>query len=390
MQVWVYTPKFGGGFKVVERSAAAPEEVEYGPAVTGDKGELVALIKHREHLGLAPGQPNHYQGEVTMSNTDLMIPEAANLPAYALDQAAARAEWGDLLSGMPSGAPPRIKLGGKQFLLVDASGEEIAYPMGDLVKGPDNNLYLPMFVLAARPTLQKAWYLKKYNPNAAEHDAPDCFSNDGERPDSGSPSPQCDTCAACPKNAFGSGSDNEGNASGGKACTDIKILAVIIPNYGIYSFKIPPGSFKNWAALGKKLVTAGIRPSTVKFLVGFEPLETYPVLVFQYGGIAPQQALAKLAERAASPEVADILNNRIAASTKAPKAGETKPATKTEAALDPNLEAGDLGLGDDLGLGETKAAASKGGKKPAAKKPAAQPTTAAAPSDDELAAQLGL
>ncbi|MCK5603945.1 hypothetical protein KAR91_18805, partial [Candidatus Pacearchaeota archaeon] len=93
-----------------------------------------------------------------MADTDLMIPDQAGLPDYVVDKAAAAEDWGDLLTGMPVGAPPRLKLAGKAFVMVDSAGVETPIPPGQLFIGPDQNAYLKLLVLAGRPTLQKAWY----------------------------------------------------------------------------------------------------------------------------------------------------------------------------------------------------------------------------------------
>ena len=127
---------------------------------------------------------------------EIMIPDAAELPAHIIDPELARQANEDAGAGISSGYPARIKMSGKQFVLVNGTGDETAIPMGKLFKGPDDNLYLKTVVLRAKKELQKRFYLGKYDPKA-ESTAPDCFSNDGERPDATIPNPQCDTCAGC-------------------------------------------------------------------------------------------------------------------------------------------------------------------------------------------------
>ena len=360
---------------------------------------------------------------MTTDTTDLMIPEQAGLPAYAVDQSAANNDWGDLLTGMPVGAPPRLKLNGKAFAMVDSVGIVTELPAGKMFIGPDDNAYLKLMVLAGRPQLQKAWYSKAYDPNDETHASPDCFSNNGEQPDATAPAPQCDSCANCQKNAFGSGVNQNGAATGGKACTDIKIMAVFIPNHGIFSFKIPPGSFKNWSALGKQLKSAGIRPGYVVYLVGFEPASEYPVLTFKYGGVVPEQLIPALAEKAESQETVDILTNRITAGSgsAAPKAapaeevvGETAddlglggdappPAAATTPDVDasghphdPMIHAGTKTMTADgfwkvkPGLSEELKAKAQALRSGAVSTPAESAPVSGAPSDADLAASLGL
>jgi len=276
-----------------------------------------------------------------MSQMDLMIPSKADVPAYILNPELARQANEEAAAGISTGYPARIKLSGTKFALVDGNGEEKPYPPSKMIIGPDENQYMPMVVLKAKKPLQKAWYLKKYDPNADLAQGPDCFSTDSERPDPSSPSKQSETCASCPHNAFGSGTDQNGNATKGKACSDSKILAVFVPNFGIHSFKIPPASLKNFGLYVKQLSTAGIPLGTVKTLVGFDPALSYPVVVFKFGGYLKQDHLPELERLALSPEVEEIIGGIVA------KAQALPPPPKQETKA-PVVEDDDLGL--DLGL----------------------------------------
>ena len=244
---------------------------------------------------------------------DLMIPSMAEVPSYILNPELARQANDDAAAGISTGMPPRLKLSGKQFTLVDANGDEAAFPAGKMVIGPDDNAYLPMVILRAKKPLQKTWYATAFNPGE-EGKSPDCFSTDSLRPDPSSPSPQSELCANCPHNAFGSGTDQNGNATKGKACSDTKTLAVFIPGSRkaetdpkAYMFKIPPASLKNFGMYVKQLSAAGIPLGTAKTLVAFDLAQTFPVVVFKFGGFLPQDTLPKLAEIAALPEVEDII-----------------------------------------------------------------------------------
>lgn len=248
-----------------------------------------------------------------MSNLDLMIPSMAEVPSYILNPELAKQANDDAAAGISTGMPPRLKLSGKQFTLVDANGDETAFPAGKMVIGPDDNAYLPMVILRAKKPLQKTWYATAFNPGE-EGKSPDCFSTDNVRPDPTSPSPQSELCANCPHNAFGSGTDQNGNATKGKACSDTKTLAVFIPGSRktetdpkAYMFKIPPASLKNFGMYVKQLSAAGIPLGTAKTLVAFDLAQTFPVVVFKFGGFLPQDTLSKLAEIAALPEVEDII-----------------------------------------------------------------------------------
>ena len=170
-----------------------------------------------------------------MSNA-LMIPEASEVPAYALNPELAKEMNADAASGISTGASARIKLSGKQFVLVDGNGGEKPVKAGEMTMAPDGNAYLPVAILRAKKDIQKAWYAAAFNP-AEEGNAPDCFSNDGVSPDASVTNKQCENCAQCPQNAFGSGKDQNGNATKGKACSDNKILAVFCKG-AVYKLKL--------------------------------------------------------------------------------------------------------------------------------------------------------
>jgi len=321
--------------------------------------------------------------------SEIMIPDVAELPAHILNPELARQANEDAAFGVSAGFPARIKMAGKTFMLVDGNGEETPIKAGQLFKGPDDNLYLKTVVLRAKKELQKVWYATKYNKDA-EGQAPDCFSNDGVKPDASIAAPQCDVCANCPHNAFGSAVNDSGQATGGKACSDNKILAVFLPNKGPHSLKITPGSLKNWGLYVKALTSRGIPVGNVFTLIGFVNEATYPVLTFQYGGPLPEQAVGKLAELAVSPEVEEIVTQRITAQTSAPvptkaqgnvASMEVEKKKKAEATAKTKEKAEkEAAQSDDLGLGLEDA------------KPAAEPAAQAGAelTDDEIAAELGL
>lgn len=336
-----------------------------------------------------------------MSN-DLMIPDAGSVPAHIRNAELAKRANEDAATGISTGAPPRIKVSAKQFKLVDGNGEEKSYPPASMIPGPDGNTYMPVIVLRAKRALNKTWYASKYNP-AEETEAPDCFSEDAVKPHSTIKKPQSDSCETCGCNAFGSGTDQEGNATAGKACADTKILAVFVPNHGVHSLKIPPGSLKNFGLFVKKLSGSGIPVGSIKTFVGFDMNCEYPKLDFQFGGFLEEAVMPKVEELRKSDEVNDIVgdfglmaiqssnasSDNTAAEAAAKKKAEAAAKKKAEAAAKKKAEAeaDDLGLGldtagdtgtADLGL-DTAGDAETGG--------AAEST---GPTDDELRSELGL
>jgi len=338
---------------------------------------------------------------------DLLIPDRTSIPSYILDPTLAKQANDEAAAGISTGMPPRLKLSGKQFTLVDSGGVESPFPAGKMVIGPDENAYLPMVVLRARKPLQKTWYATAFNPGE-EGKSSDCFSVDGERPDPTSLAVQSDLCATCPHNQFGSGTDQNGNATKGKACADSKLLAIFIPGSRktetdpkVYQFKIPPASLKNFGLYVKQLSAAGIPLGTAQTLVGFDPAQTFPVVIFKFGGFLPEASLPKLAEMAALPETEDIIGGfnapalpalPVTAKLQAPSLADLKiEADKADMEAAQKAEAEAAAKSKAEKAAATKAAKAKTAAEAKAKADAdAAAAAAAAQGGGELLDDLGL
>jgi len=82
------------------------------------------------------------------------------------------------------------------------------------------------------------WYSRQIT-----NDAPDCSSQDGVR---GLGDPGGD-CAACPQNAWGSGKDQEGRATRGKACAEKMALYILRAGDSVpLVLQVPPASLKSY------------------------------------------------------------------------------------------------------------------------------------------------
>lgn len=80
-----------------------------------------------------------------------------------------------------------------------------------------------VLVGVAQATAQRTFYMKAYDPNA-EATAPDCWSNDGNKPDASIKNPQGKTCETCPQNVKGSGQGST------RACRFERRVAVVLPD----------------------------------------------------------------------------------------------------------------------------------------------------------------
>ena len=311
-----------------------------------------------------------------MSSEIATIPQ--DIPAYLVNATAARAMNEDALVGISTGFPPSIRIQGSKFRIVDGNGEETVVKAAELKESE----YLDVVVLAAKREVNKVFYATAYDPNSTDAKTPDCFSIDGEKPAAGAAHKQAENCATCPNNAFGSGRNQAGQPTKGKACSDNKILAVFRQGT-VYQFKIPPASLKNWGLYVKTLSNRGVPVGNVITYIGFSDDSQFPILEFRHGGWVPEALLGKLAEKAQSQETLDITKPVGFNVAPVPPAQlpESKPAPVPPAQLP-----------------ESKPAPARRGRKPAnteESKPAntEESKPAAAPevmSDDDIAKALGL
>lgn len=82
---------------------------------------------------------------------------------------------------------------------------------------------LRVVIVGAAPQVQRTFYIKSYDPNS-EPTAPDCWTNDGQKPDASIKAPQGKNCETCPQNIKGSGQGDT------RACRFKRRLAVVLPD----------------------------------------------------------------------------------------------------------------------------------------------------------------
>jgi len=142
-----------------------------------------------------------------MSNISIFNP--ANVPAFARD-----GELSDtakaLMGGALGNATKRISIKGGVFRLV-AGGKEMA---------SIEERHLDVIVVKAAPKVSRIFYAKSYDGDNIT--GPDCFSNDGDKPDASIKAPQAETCMTCKQNIAGSGQGNS------RACRYQQRLAVML------------------------------------------------------------------------------------------------------------------------------------------------------------------
>lgn len=332
---------------------------------------------------------------------------AANPELAAINQEA--------MAGASTPMPPSIVADKGRFIKkVDGVEETLSFPDTEVYRNAgvvgQPVPQLQCVIMRAKAGKEKSWYATKYTPGQ-EAQSPDCWSDDGVKPDAGSRLKQCESCAACAQNAFGSGTNQDGTPGKGKACADRKVLAVFA-NSSVFRFACPPASLGNWDAYVRQLNTHGIPLSAVITVVGFEKGDTSYKLTFEFGGMLAEEQAQALVGKLSAPEVMEIVNPRgaqvalaapaeqkqvegnvvdldaekakKAEADKAAKAAEAKAkkdaekAAKEQAKKEAEAAAAATPPTIDLGLGGLDALA-----------PEEAPTVAAT-SDDDLIAGLGL
>jgi hypothetical protein len=301
-----------------------------------------------------------------MSN---IIPfDGDNLPAYL--KTAEASDVNNDLTAHAGGGFPVISIKGKIFTIV-RDGERTVLPNP---KDPDSAATsIEVVMLKVNKGTSKVWYAKGYT-EGSEAIKPDCFSNDGIKPDSQVDEPVSKSCAVCPNNQWGSKISEQG--SKGKACQDSVRMAVATPDRinDPYLIRVPPASIRALGELGKVLEKRGgkrLAYNMVLTKIGFVMEEATPKLTFKAVGLLDDESYKQVQEVVNTDIVAQILGTTFVPAeepdlpsisvknaeddapkvTEKPKATAEKPKAKPKAEpkVEPTVEVEvpDLNL-DDL------------------------------------------
>lgn len=143
-----------------------------------------------------------------MSNLTLF--NSSNVPAFARNNELS--ETAKALTGGTGVSTKRVSIKGGVFRLV-AGGKEVA---------SIEDRHLDVVIVRAAPKVSRIFYAGAYD--AEKIVRPECWSNDGEKPDASIEAPQHNTCMGCPQNEAGSGNGNS------RACRFQQRLAVVLAN----------------------------------------------------------------------------------------------------------------------------------------------------------------
>ena len=219
------------------------------------------------------------------------------IPAHLL-RLQSRNLAGASLQGLGSAAPPRVSIRQNRFSLLDSAGNAT----------PVNTFHLDVVVVDVNPNVSKIYFDEAYDPQASEHAAPACWSDNGEGPSAQAAKPQNDRCASCPHNQWGSDVSRV-TGKGTKACNDFKKLAVLVPGYADtpFVFHVPPASLKHLRAYGQTLMSSSVGSRSVDMSdvitrLSFDPT-VQGVINFAPVGWIDEAMATRLDALAATPEV---------------------------------------------------------------------------------------
>lgn len=242
-----------------------------------------------------------------MSN---IIPfDSGNLPAYL--RSAEAAGINDDLTAHASSGFPVLSIKGKTFSV--SRGGDRTVLMNP--KDPDSTASsLELVILKANKGTSKVFYTKGY-VEGAEATKPDCFSNEGTKPDASVEKPQSKSCAVCPKAQWGSKISDDGRK--GKACQDSVRIAVAAADAinDPMLLRVPPASIKALGEFGDLLKKRGggkLAYNMVVTRVGFVAEEASPKLTFKPVGMLSDEAYALVKDTVQSDTVQSILGNGYA------------------------------------------------------------------------------
>jgi hypothetical protein len=290
----------------------------------------------------------------------------ANVPAHIAARIAARQQAGtksSVASAIVSDgiSIPRISIRAGRYRLNEEGVETTV------------GVTLDTIIVGANPRVSKVFYGKAFDASA-ENVRPDCWSNDGLKPDASIDAPVHSACADCPNNVLGSKILPSGAKS--KMCADQRHLAVVAAAdpTKVYSLTVPVSGMKALREYFKELGNYGIGPEEVVTELGFDDAASFPKITFKQKGYVPEKAIARVDNLLTSDPV-KVATRQMAPTAAGPALAAPKAQTAIAAPAAPAV--------DDAYEEEAAAPAPV-----AAATPKAKPTVAPVKASDELAAKL--
>ncbi len=197
--------------------------------------------------------------------------EGAKLPAH-LNKFAALFGGNDALGKSGPTYPVLSIKGSKWHVIENKERTTLRNEDGDPLAA------VQVVIVRANPNNSKVFYREGYEEGASDGAKPDCFSNDGIRPDSVVKEPEAKSCAACPHNVWGSGKEGKG-----RACGDSRRIAVAPENdlSKVMLLRVPAASLKPLGEYAALLSKKGVPYQAVVTRISFDAESSSPKLVFK-------------------------------------------------------------------------------------------------------------
>lgn len=245
-----------------------------------------------------------------------------------------------------------VSLRGKVWRIVH-QGTERAVMRDDNPKEAAASLNVVM--IRANKGLAKVFYKDGYTEG--NNNAPDCYSNDGVRPDRSIQVPQNNNCALCPQNVWGSQVTDQGKPS--KACADSKRLALLpagdpallsedalldtLDNAmfgGAMLLRVPAASMADFAAYTKHMLAQGWPLHQLVTRISFDINMAYPKIVFEAVRPLTRDELDVVLEHREGAQAKEITAlNTVQGAQDAPPADVVPPTAQVQAQLAAKQEA---------------------------------------------------
>ena len=264
-----------------------------------------------------------------MSNVAVFNPAAVPAFVKARGELSAVAK---ALAGGAGGGGKRISIKGGVFRLV-ASGKEVA---------AIEERYLDVVVVNSAPKVSRVFYMAKYEADKVV--APECWSQDGDKPSPEIDTPQATTCAECPQNIAGSGNGNS------RACRYQQRLAVVLANDmegDVLQLTLPAtsifgkeeGDNRPLQAYARWLVAQNIDPTEVVTRMRFDTKSESPKLFFKTMRYLTDDEYPICTEKGASVEAKQAVTMTVAKMDKVAEVSNPVQGTKPKAAAKPAPQA---------------------------------------------------
>lgn len=252
--------------------------------------------------------------------TSIVPFESGKLPAYL--KAVDVSELNQDLTSHASTGFPIMSIKGKVFTL-SRGDEKTVLPNPKDPESPATAI--DVVVVKVNKGTSKVFYLNGYKEG--EQAKPDCFSNNGDKPDAGSKEPQAKSCQVCPHNQWGSKIGENGGK--GKACQDSVRIAIAPPDQvnDPMLLRVPPASIKALGELGTTCAKRGVPYNAAVTKISFDLASATPKLIFKPVGLLDDATFETVTQVANSDLVKNILGTGFSAEP-APELPAAKPVAK--------------------------------------------------------------